>query len=798
MTSCPTFLDRLWRRRRNLAGRRAVAFGMVLLVAFSGWGTLAPADLRCQGAVSFGCPGGWLGPSVPTASGVQYFDLTLYDYGFWIQDTTTGTNESSSWSIFEGYTIVINATSKLPNPALGGTSNHGVGIGAPINFILSAPIGSWNQGSFVAPTSAYSGLKLYCSHYCGSGHPNMNANILNVVPPPNAPVPTASGSPLSGTAPLAVSFLGSATGGSPPYSWAWNFGDGTTGSTQNASHTYTSSGNFYASLTVTDSKGLVGTSAPLNVSVASPSPLAVASSGTPTSGTAPLAVSFSSAASGGVPPYSYAWSFGDGSSATGANVSHTYSLAGAFTATVTASDSAGGTATSSVSISVSSSGGTTLQVGVSASPTSGPAPLSVAFQGTASSGSPPYSFAWTFGDGGTGTGANVTHSYAAAGSYVATCNVQDSKGNKGSASTTISVTGGGSSPLTLRASASPSSGVAPLHTNATASVSGGSGTYNPVAWQMGDGTTATGSIVAHTYTRAGNYVLNATVTDSLGHTATATIWVNVSLSSSPLSLLIAASPLTGDAPFQVNASASVFGGTGPYGTVAWLWGDGSGSNGTSVSHRYLRSGNFTVRATEQDAVGQVASSTTNITSYAAPDAALKLQAGKLTIPASLTFAASVWGGSGRFAPILWDFGDLSTVIGGSPQSHTYTHAGNFTVRVSTNDSLGRKVAANLTVSVVAPSGGGPGSGNGGGTAPGPVPNEVLMFLAGMGILGLGTLFLTAVWERYDPRRRQLVSTAAKSPGDPPSGPTPNPGAASPSHPTARDPGAAARLGGGRP
>src|SRR5207249_4526267 len=65
---------------------------------------------------------------------------------------------------------------------------------------------------------------------------------------------TASGTPTTGNAPLSVSFTGSASGGKTPYSYSWNFGDGSATSTlQNPSHSYSAAGTYTATLTVTDS-----------------------------------------------------------------------------------------------------------------------------------------------------------------------------------------------------------------------------------------------------------------------------------------------------------------------------------------------------------------------------------------------------------------------------------------------------------------------------------------------------------------------------------------------------------------
>ena len=66
---------------------------------------------------------------------------------------------------------------------------------------------------------------------------------------------TASGTPRSGDAPLTVQFTGSASGGCPPVTYRWEFGDGGTSDGRNPNHTYEKSGDYSASLTITDSNG---------------------------------------------------------------------------------------------------------------------------------------------------------------------------------------------------------------------------------------------------------------------------------------------------------------------------------------------------------------------------------------------------------------------------------------------------------------------------------------------------------------------------------------------------------------
>jgi uncharacterized repeat protein (TIGR01451 family) len=80
-------------------------------------------------------------------------------------------------------------------------------------------------------------------------------------------VASFTASPTAGPASLLVNFSGMASGGVPPYSWAWDFGDTGTATVQNPVHTYDTPGTYTVNLTVTDSLSATAVAAPVDIVV---------------------------------------------------------------------------------------------------------------------------------------------------------------------------------------------------------------------------------------------------------------------------------------------------------------------------------------------------------------------------------------------------------------------------------------------------------------------------------------------------------------------------------------------------
>lgn len=162
-------------------------------------------------------------------------------------------------------------------------------------------------------------------------------------------------------------------------------------------------------------------------------PTAVVSSST-AAGKAPLTVNFDGSSSTAVNPplVEYSWVFGDGSKATGATASHVYKTAGTYSAKLTVKDSKGLTDSITTPIVVAQPDTANQQPSAVISADTGQCggPLQVAFNGSQSSdpdGSI-VSYSWDFGDGSTGSGATVQHTYADAKTYTATLVVTDDRG----------------------------------------------------------------------------------------------------------------------------------------------------------------------------------------------------------------------------------------------------------------------------------------------------------------------------------------------------------------------------------
>ncbi len=164
----------------------------------------------------------------------------------------------------------------------------------------------------------------------------------------------------------------------------------------------------------------------------------------PTTGVVNTALSFNG--SGSSDPdgtiASYAWTFGDNTTAAVASPTKTYTAAGAYAVTLTVTDNRGATATRTASITITS--GTT-------PPPSGNAPVarangpytaqvSVPLTLSSAGSTNATSFSWALGNGQTATGASPSVTYSAAGTYTIVLTVTGAGGATNTSQASVTVT----------------------------------------------------------------------------------------------------------------------------------------------------------------------------------------------------------------------------------------------------------------------------------------------------------------------------------------------------------------------
>jgi PKD repeat protein len=141
-------------------------------------------------------------------------------------------------------------------------------------------------------------------------------------------------SPGDGDAPLLVEFKDKSKGG--PTSWLWNFGDGSPASTeQNPQHLYlnTSPEGYQVTLTVQNGNASSNKSSTDRIKVMEE--LDAQFQASKVSGKSPLSVVFTDQSKGGTSIATRKWDFGDGTSSTLINPSHTYTKSGNFDVSLT-------------------------------------------------------------------------------------------------------------------------------------------------------------------------------------------------------------------------------------------------------------------------------------------------------------------------------------------------------------------------------------------------------------------------------------------------------------------------------
>lgn len=262
---------------------------------------------------------------------------------------------------------------------------------------------------------------------------------------------------------------------------AWDFGDGATGTGTAPTHTYAKAGTYTVTLTVTDDGGATGTATGTVTAAAPAANVPPTAAFTASASGLGVAVDASASSDPDGTVASYAWTFGDGGTATGVTASHTYAASGTNTVRLTVTDDRGATTSTSKDVTVVAA-----NTPPTASFTTKVADLGVSVDGTASTDADGTvaSWAWDFGDGtASATGGTQSHTYAAAGSYTVKLTVTDNGGATNSASKSVTVSAAAPPPPATHLAAdsfgrSVTGGLGSATTGGAWSVSGGAANFS--------------------------------------------------------------------------------------------------------------------------------------------------------------------------------------------------------------------------------------------------------------------------------------------------------------------------------
>jgi PKD repeat protein len=669
-------------------------------------------------SVSDGETGGVNAPAAVSFTSTPSGGLAPYAYAWTFGDGTSGSGQNPVHTYAAAGTYIANLTVTDANGATASAAAltitiHGPlaatagasplagdapltvaftarGAGGTAPYTYSWAFGDGSTSTSQNPSHVYSGAGIFTATLTVTDASAATATATATVVVSPSLLASSSANVTTGAAPLAVNFTGATGGGLGPFTYTWTFGDGQASTNQNPVHTFAAAGTYTVNLSVTDANLVRASAAPLTISVLVP--LSANASSGPRSGDAPFDVAFSGSAAGGAAPYSYAWTFGDGTTSTAQNPGHIFTAAGTYTVSLTVTDAGARTASASaLTITVSP----VLNLSDSASTGGGDAPLAVNFTSTPSGGLAPYGYIWTFGDGGSATGQNPSHTYTAPGTYSANLTVTDANGTTASASA-LSITVHG--PLAATASASPLAGDAPVTVAFTGTPSGGTPPYS-YAWTFGDSTTSTSQNSSHTYTAVGTYSAILTVTDVIGARATASA---LTITVNPLpSATAAANRNSGNAPVSVSFTSAISGGTAPF-SFAWVFGDGSSATSQNPSHTYTSADTYNVTLTVTDANG-VAANASALTITISP--ALSVTDGASSnagiTPLEVSFTSTPTGGLAPYS-YAWTFGDGATSSLQNP-SHSYANGGVFSAALTITDANGTSASAtSLSITAIGP------------------------------------------------------------------------------------------------
>lgn len=482
--------------------------------------------------------------------------------------------------------------------------------------------------------------------------------------------------PTSGCAPLLVSFHNTTTP-TAGTTYSWDFGGSSSSTLTDPSSSFTTPGVHVVTLVATN--GAAVSTYTMSITVFPQPTVNFTADDTAVCPGTPI--TFTSTTLGGVPgAVTCTWNWGDGSPTTsGSPISHTFPGPGYYSVTLFATNAQGCQA------SLIKSAYIHVYNPPVANFTWGPIaichpPGSVTFS-NASSGPPPLSYLWDFGDGsGSSSATSPSHPYSSTGTFNPTLIVTDGNGCKDT------VTLGPIIVDTIHAAFTLDDTIC-QYSNTT--FTNTSSPHSTRTWNYGDGSPTTSLLNGnHTYSSPGTYVVTLTINNG---PCTETITHNIHVFAGPPASFTISPVEPCPAPVAVTYT-----GTGPAGTTySWIFPGGGSGSGSPATYTHTSNGIKTVTMIATDPVtgckDTVSLRDTIRDLHFAATASPREGCRPLTVNFGGTAYTNIPTADTYPQPVtsaVWDFADGSAPGTGIPTSHTYTAVGIYQVTVNITTANG--------------------------------------------------------------------------------------------------------------
>ncbi|MEI6949270.1 PKD domain-containing protein [Paraflavisolibacter sp. H34] len=482
-----------------------------------------------------------------------------------------------------------------------------------------------------------------------------------------APAFSATGETSSCKAPFTVSFKNTTAG---TYTYKWLFGDGGSSTQAQPSYTYKAPGLYTVRLIVFYGSGCSDTLTRSEyIRIQQP---AVTLSGLQRTGCTPLAVKPTATIANQEAIVSYLWDFGDGTTSTQSNPTHTYTRPGNFAVTLTVGTSMGCTSTTTVADAVRVGNKPDADFTFDIDGACALTPIQFSDRSTGAIDR----WLWKFGALDSSSEKNPVHKFQNGGAQSVTLVVWSNTCSDTLYRQNAVIVKPPSSDFTLKNDCSDK------YKKEFTDKSTGAASWS---WDFGDGTTSTERNPVHTYAAKGTY--KVTLTSTSGG-CSGSKWQTVNVIDENATFTADKEPICADAAVRFSSTV-----TNPGLVSRWLWrfGDGgTASTAGTAARTYKNPGKFTASLTITDLVGCESRYETPVSVYG-PTAVFSLPATSACLgkgPVTFRDQSEAYGTT-TIARKIWAFGDGKSDSSGQPSvQYTYTKTGSYTVSLTVVDNFG--------------------------------------------------------------------------------------------------------------